>query len=183
MTPPRVAFQGEPGAFSEDAIEKFFGSLTVLNVPQITFLDVVDAVVGGQVDYGILPVENVIAGTIVEAERAIKRSGLREVGDVAIPIEQCLLGVRLSRVDELSRVLSHPAALAQCRRFLSSHNEIEAVVVDDTAGAARQVAQSGDPKVAAIASRRAAGMYGLDVLAEGIQDDAENKTRFVVLVK
>jgi prephenate dehydratase len=183
MTRPRVAFQGEPGAFSEDAIEKFFGPSTVLAVPHVSFVDVVDAVADGRTDYGILPVENVIAGAILDAERAIKRSGLREVGDVAIPIEQCLLGLRLTRMDDLSKILSHPAALAQCRRFLSEHNEIEAVAVDDTAGAARQVAESGNHALSAIASRRAANMYGLDVLAEGIQDDAENKTRFVVLVK
>ena len=183
MTRPRVAFQGEAGAFSEDAIETFFGSSTVLAVPRISFADVLDAVVGGRTDYGILPVENVIAGTIVDAERAIKQSGLREIGDVAIPIEQCLLGVRLTRMEDVSKVLSHPAALAQCKRFLAAHNEIEAVAVDDTAGAARRVSLLGDRTLAAIASRRAANMYGLDILEQGIQDDPENKTRFVVLVK
>lgn len=183
MTRPLVAFQGEVGAFSEDAIEKFFGPETVVNLPQNSFDDVVASLVNGRADYGILPVENVIAGAIVDAERAINGSGLRTVGEVSIPIRQCLLGVKHSRLSDVSRVVSHPAALAQCREFLSAHNEIEAFAVDDTAGAARQVARDGDRSVSAIASRRAAIIYGLDVLAEGIQDDVENKTRFVVLVR
>src|SRR6266581_3822067 len=124
MTRPLVAFQGEVGAFSEDAIEKFFGPSTVVAVPQISFDEVVTAVVDGRTDYGILPVENVIAGAIVDAERAINGSGLRTVGEVAIPIGQCLLGVRRSRLDDVSKVLSHPAALAQCRKFISLHTEM-----------------------------------------------------------
>lgn len=183
MTRPLVAFQGEVGAFSEDAIEKFFGPSTVVAVPQSSFDDVVAAVIGGHADYGILPVENVIAGAIVDAGRAINGSGLRTIGEVAIPIEQCLLGVRCSRLDGVSKVVSHPAALAQCRKFLAAHTEMESIAVGDTAGAARHVAHAGDRAVSAIASRRAADIYGLDVLAVGIQDDVENKTRFVVLVR
>jgi prephenate dehydratase len=181
MTRPLVAFQGEVGAFSEDAIEKFFGPSTVNAVPQISFDDVVAAVVDGRTDYGVLPVENVIAGAIVDAERAINGSALRTIGEIAIPIEQCLLGLPGSRLNDVSKVLSHPAALAQCRKFLASHSEMEPIVVNDTAGAARQVVHTGDHSVSAIASRRAADIYGLEVLAQGIQDDAENKTRFVVV--
>ncbi len=183
MNRPLVAFQGEVGAFSEDAIEKFFGAAAVVSVPQTSFDDVVAAVVDGRTDYGVIPVENVIAGVIVDAERAIKASDLRTIGDVAIPIEQCLLAVPRARLDDVSKVLSHPAALAQCRKFLSLHTEMEPIAVNDTAGAARQVAHAGDRAVSAIAARRAATIYGLDVLAEGIQDDIENKTRFVVLVR
>jgi prephenate dehydratase len=183
MSRPLVAFQGEVGAFSEDAIEKFFGSATVAAVPQISFADVVAAVSEGRTDYGIIPVANVIAGVIVEAERAIEASDLRTIGDVSIPIEQCLLAVPHARLDEVSKVLSHPAALAQCRKFFSLHTGMEAIAVNDTAGAARQVARAADRSVSAIAARRAATIYGLDVLAVGIQDDVENKTRFVVLVR
>jgi prephenate dehydratase len=183
MTRPLVAFQGEVGAFSEDAIEKFFGASTVTAMPHISFVDVVTAVVDGRTDYGIIPVENVIAGVIVDAERAIKASDLRRIGDVSIPIEQCLLAVPHARLDDVSKVLSHPAALAQCRKFFSVHTEMEPIAVNDTAGAARQVAHAGDRAVSAIAARRAGIIYGLDVLAVGIQDDIENKTRFVVLVR
>jgi len=183
MVRPLVAFQGEVGAFSEDAIEKFFGPATVTSVPQTSFDDVVTAVVEGRTDYGIIPVENVIAGVIVDADRAIKASELRTIGDVAIPIEQCLLGVPSARLEDVTKVLSHPAALAQCRKFFSLHTEMEPIAVSDTAGAARQVAHAGERAVSAIAARRAAAIYGLDVLALGIQDDVENKTRFVVLAR
>src|SRR5205823_2915758 len=96
---------------------------------------------------GIIPVENVIAGVIVDAERAINESDLRTIGDIAIPIEQCLLAVPGARLDEVSKVLSHPAALAQCRKFFSVHMEMEAIAVSDTAGAARQVAHAADRAV------------------------------------
>ena len=179
----RVAFQGEPGAFGEDAIVKFFGSANVVTVPERQFADVVAVVEDGRADYAVLPVENTIAGAVVEAERALAGSALRTTGDITLPVEQCLLAVPGARLNDVRTVLSHPVAIAQCTRFLAAHPRLKAFPSFDTAGAAREVASAGHIRMAAIAGRRAATLYTLDILAEGIQDRADNETRFVVLAR
>ena len=183
MKPIRVAFQGEPGAFGEDAIVKFFGSIDVVSVPERSFGDVVAGVEDGRADYGVLPVVNTIAGRVVDAERAIAGSALRTTGDVTVPVNQCLLAVPGAHLDDVTTVLSHPVALAQCTKFLSAHSGLRPFPSFDTAGAAREVANVGDIAMAAIAGRRAAELYTLDVLAEGIQDRADNETRFVIVAR
>jgi prephenate dehydratase len=179
----RVAFQGEPGAFGEDAIVTFFGSADVVSVPERGFVDVVAAVNDGRADYGVLPVENTIAGAVVDANRALTLSALRTTGDVSVPVNQCLLAIPGAALDDLTTVLSHPVALAQCTKFLSAHPRLKAFPSFDTAGAAREVASAGDMAMAAIAGRRAAALYTLDVLAEGIQDRVDNETRFVIVAR
>ncbi len=183
MTLIRVAFQGEPGAFGEDAIMKFFGSAHVVMVPERQFADVVAVVEDGRADYAVLPVENTIAGAVVEAERALAGSALRTTGDIIVSVKQCLLAVPGARLDDLTKVLSHPVALAQCTAFLAAHPRLKPFPSFDTAGAAREVATAGDKEMAAIAGRRAAELYTLDVLAEGIQDCADNETRFVIVAR
>jgi prephenate dehydratase len=178
--PPRVAFQGEHGAFSEEALlEHFHGRARP--VPRRDFRGVGEAVLGGDAELGILPVENTLAGSVQGAHDVLADGGLAIVGEVVLAIRLFLLGVPGAREEKLRRILSHPVALAQCTRYLRAHPRAEAVTVHDTAGAAQEVARLGDPEVAAVAPRGAAERYGLDVLASDLQDRSDNQTRFYVV--
>lgn len=181
-TAVRVAFQGELGAFSEEAARRFFSG-PIEPVPCREFREVGAAVAGGSVAYGLLPIENTLAGSVVASYDVLAAEPLEVVGEVIVPIHHCLLGVPGTELARTTRVLSHPVALAQCSRFLLEHPTIEAVAVYDTAGAAREVARAGDPAVAAIAGRAAAQRYGLDILASNIEDRPDNQTRFLVVAR
>lgn len=178
----RVAFQGELGAFSEEAVRALFGEAGT-PVPCREFRDVGEAVVSERADAAVLPVENSIAGSVGPAYDVLLSLPLRVVGEVVRPIRLCLLGVPGATVEGVRRAVSHPVALAQCTEFLRSRRGVEAVAVYDTAGAARQVAEGSDPGVAAIASRLAAERYGLELLAADIQDRDDNQTRFYAVVR
>ncbi|MEX1183727.1 MAG: prephenate dehydratase [Gemmatimonadota bacterium] len=182
MTPAvRVAYQGESGAFSDEAIDACFGADAALGVPRPNFGALVQAVESGDVDFGMLPVENSIAGSVTAALDALSKSDVSVIGEIIRPIRLCLLGVPGSDAAGLRRVLSHPVALAQCQRFLAGLTGAEAIAVHDTAGAARMIADAGDAESGAVAGRGAAVRYGLTVLAENIQDRSDNQTRFFVL--
>lgn len=176
----RVAFQGELGAYSEEAVRRYFGD-DARPVPRREFADVGDAVAGGRVDYGLLPIENTLAGSVVGSYDVLAGGEVEVVGEVIAPIHHCLLAVPEAAAEDLRRILSHPVALAQCSDFLSSRREIEAVAHYDTAGAARTVSRKGDRGVAAIASLAAAERYGLKVLGRNIEDRPDNQTRFLVV--
>lgn len=152
----RAAFQGELGAFSEEAMCRFFGELgeEVTPVPCREFVDVGRAVMEGEAEYGVLPIENTLAGSVIPTYNVLASHDLATVGEVVIPVHHCVLGIPGARVEELARVLSHPVALAQCTRFLQSLAGAEAVAVYDTAGAAREVADRGSRALGAIAGRR-----------------------------
>ncbi|MEX1257263.1 MAG: prephenate dehydratase [Gemmatimonadota bacterium] len=175
-----VAFQGELGAFSEEAVRTWFGP-DVEPLPCREFRQVGEAVRSGRVPAGLLPVENTLAGTVQPAYDVLAEPGLAVVGEVILPIRHFLLGVPGATLEGLRRAISHPVALAQCGEFLSRHPGIEAVAVYDTAGAAKEVAEGKDPTVGAIAARRASKRYGLQVLAEDLQDRSDNQTRFLVI--
>lgn len=177
---PRVAFQGEAGAFSEEALVAHFGG-GVEPLPCRDFDGVGSRVRSGEAGYGVLPVENSLAGSVQGAYDVLAAGGLTIVGEIILPIRHFLLGCTGARLEQIRRVTSHPVALAQCVRFLSGRPEIEVVAVYDTAGAAREVARGGDPAVAAVASRGAGDRYGLEVLAADIQDRDDNQTRFFVV--
>lgn len=180
-TPPRIAFQGEPGAFGESAVARWSrGAATA--VPAESFAGVVAAVSGGAVELGVLPLENSIAGIVEEADRALRASaGVVVVGEVEVAVRQCLLALPGVELAELLTAESHPVALAQCGAFLRAHPRLRAVPVADTAGAARAVAAAGDRTRGAIAGRDAAALYGLSVLCSDVHDPVENVTRFAVI--
>jgi prephenate dehydratase len=176
---PRIAFQGAPGAFSEDAIRVFWGEDTV-NVPCENFTAMLRAVKSGAADGGVLPVENRVVGPIASALDALDdfSTGLHLGGTTDVPIVHALLTVAGATVESVRRITSHPVALEQCRRFLQAFGaRVEGYW--DTAGAARMVSESNDITVAAIASHRAAERYALTILADAIQDEPSNWTRFL----
>lgn len=176
----RVGFQGESGAFSEEALLVLLPEARP--VPRRTFRDAVRAVAEGADEAALLPVENTLAGGVAATFDALQDAPLQAVREVVIPIRHALLGVPGADAERLREVRSHPVALAQCQRFFEAHPGVRAVPVHDTAGAAREVAAAGDPTVAALASRHAAAPYGLDVLAEDLQDRSDNQTRFLLVV-
>jgi prephenate dehydratase len=173
----RVAFQGELGAFSEEAVRAYYGE-TAIPVPCRSFNDAGESVANAEVDFGLLPIENSLAGSVGAVYDVLSSLDLAVTGEIIQPIRHCLLAVSASSLERIRRVISHPVALAQCMRFLTEHPEMEAVAVYDTAGAAKEVARSNDATLAAIASRGAADRYGLAVTASDIQDRADNQTRF-----
>jgi prephenate dehydratase len=175
-----VAFQGEPGAFGEEAVLGWFGDAAA-PMPMPTFSAVCAAVEAGTTDAGVLPLENSLAGTVGDALDALAGGSLRVVGEVLLPIRHQLCVVPGTSIEDVRRVSSHWQALAQCDRFLAGHGW-DVIPAADTAGAARELAASGDRTSAAIASRRAAERYGLEVAAADIQDADHNLTRFAVLV-
>ena len=176
-----VAFQGAPGSFSDEAVSRIWaGEATA--VPMRDFASVTRAVVEGDVHFAVLPVENSSIGPITESCEAIAAAHVvRSVGELTLDVRHCLIGQPGSHLRTLRRVFSHPAALAQCRRFFASNPWIQQVDAYDTAGAAADVALRADSSEAAIAPRGAAKRYELSLLATDIQDDATNTTRFVVI--
>jgi prephenate dehydratase len=177
-----VAFQGELGAYSEEAVHRFFAG-EVEPVPRRSFADVGDAVASGRVDYGLLPIANTLAGSVVGSYDVLAGGDLEVVGEVVSPIHHCVLGVPGASLEGLAQVLSHPVALAQCQLFLQARPDLEAVAFYDTAGAAQQVAEAGSVTQAAIAGRGAAERYGLTVLATDVEDRHDNQTRFLAVAR
>jgi prephenate dehydratase len=180
---PRVAFQGELGAYSEDAVRARWGDAAE-PVPARTCEDVARLVAGGEAAFGVLAVENTIAGSVTATCDALAAApGVRAVGEVVVAIHHCVLAVPGATLAAISAVESHPVALAQCGRFFAGHPHLEPRAAYDTAGAARAVAAAGDPRRAALAGRAAGARFGLDVLAAAVEDRPDNQTRFYVVAR
>jgi len=177
----RVAFQGEPGAFSEAAAIQLLGDW-ITTVPCPTFDAAFRAVPQGAADALLAPVENSLAGSVVRVYDLLLESDLGIVAETILPIEHHVIGCPGSSIDDIRSVASHPMALAQCEKFFVAHPNLKRVPAEDTAGSVRDVISRGDKYAAGIAGRRAATHYGGVILAESIQDNAENFTRFVLLV-
>ena len=177
----RVAFQGERGAFSEEAAIVHFGA-DVSPIPCRSFSEVFTAVSTGGADFGVVPIENSLTGSIYSNYDLLMEHELHIVGETEVRIRHCLLCLPGVELEEVQRVLSHPQALAQCERSLRALLPwAELVPVYDTAGSAKILKEKGLKDAAAVAGRRAAEIYGLVVVREGIEDSAENYTRFLVL--
>jgi len=177
----RVAYQGEPGAYGEEAILRYFGTTSVEAVAMPTFSAVCDSVASASADAAVLPLENSLAGTVGDALDALATGPLTVVGEILQPIHHHLLVIPGVALSDVEHVTSHWQALSQCDRFLSRHGW-DLVPAADTAGAARQLAADRNPRVAAIASERAAALYGLHIAARDIQNSPHNVTRFAVIM-
>lgn len=177
---PRVAFQGERGAFSEEAALELLGDEIEL-VPQSTFDALFRSVHNGEADYVLAPVANTIAGPVQASVNLLQRSSLVTIAEVEIKIEQHLIGCPAATLTNIETVQSHPVALAQCRRFFAENPRLKPIEADDTAGSVAEVVRRGDATRAAIAGRRAAELYGASIIRESIHDCSENFTRFVLL--
>jgi prephenate dehydratase len=178
--PIRVAYQGERGAFSETAAARLLGEAHQ-TVPYRTFEEMFESVQRGITDCCVTPIENSLAGSIHRNYDLLMETQLTVAGETNLRVVHNLIGAG-GPIDRIRRVYSHPVALAQCGRFLRAHPDIEAIPVHDTAGAVRLVMERGDAEEAAIASSRAAEIYGGTVLEPGIEDNAKNFTRFLLAV-
>lgn len=175
-----IGFQGEPGAFSEEAALALLGQVETRGYP--AFDDLLAAVAAAHVSHGLLPCENSIAGAITRAyDLLAEYPSVRIAGETVLRVEQCLIGLPDADVERLESVHSHPVALEQCRRFLAAHPHLHPQAAADTAGSVREIVERGDVRAAAIGPALAAERYGARVLARGIQDDAANFTRFFLV--
>ncbi|MGZ3541337.1 MAG: prephenate dehydratase [Vulcanimicrobiaceae bacterium] len=177
-----VGFQGEAGAFSEEAAHALLGAMTARGYT--TFDELIGAVDRQEVTYGLLPVENTIYGSIARSYDLLAEfPNVRVVDEVAHRISQCLIGYPGTTLDDIAAVASHPVALEQCRAFFAAHPSLERRTVHDTAGAVRELMELAGRSVAAIASAGSAQTYGAAVLLRDIQDDAANFTRFLLVAR
>jgi arogenate/prephenate dehydratase len=175
----RIAYQGEPGAFSEAASQQVSAEAELL--PCKSFEDVFATVTSGRASYGVLPIENSIGGSIHRNFDLLVEHQLPIVGELGVPVVHHLLALPGRTLDDVKRVYSHPQALAQCDRFLRTLSGVEIIATYDTAGSAKMIATEGLQDAAAIASARAAEVFGLVPLKSSVQDYDSNTTRFLVV--
>ena len=178
MSKLKIAFQGEPGANSDIAAREAYPGCEPL--PCATFEDALAAISNGDADLGMIPIENSIAGRVADIHHLLPHANLHIVGEYFLPIHFNLMAPKGASLKTVKSVESHIHALGQCRRFIRKHG-YKPVIAADTAGAARHISETNDVTRAALAPKLAAKIYGLSVLAENVEDEAHNTTRFVVL--
>jgi 3-deoxy-7-phosphoheptulonate synthase len=176
----RAAFLGEMGTFSHKACTQYFGT-KVAAVPTPSFKAIFEVVKNGEVDFGVVPLENSLSGSIHENYDLLLEYDLRIVGEITLRIIHHLIGHPGTGIDSINRVLSPPMVFQQCRQFLDRHPSWELIPVKDTAGAVKEISQAANPADAAIASKEAAEIHGMEVIEEGIETNPRNYTRFVVI--
>jgi len=178
MSKLKIAFQGEPGANSDIAAREVYPDCET--VPCATFEDALAAIQNGEADLGMIPIENSIAGRVADIHHLLPHANLHIIGEHFLRIQFHLMARKGATLSTIKSVESHIHALGQCRRFIRQHG-YKPVIAADTAGAARHIAETTDLTRAALAPKLAAQIYGLDVLAENVEDEAHNTTRFVIL--
>lgn len=176
----RVAFQGEPGAYSEQAVFNYFGK--VETQPCESFDAVFEAVVSGVSESALIPIENSLAGSIHQNYDLLLRHDLHIVGEYLLRVQHCLIALPGVSKPDIKKVISHPQALGQCAGYLRALG-VKTEQVYDTAGSVKMLKESGARDIAAIASRRAAELHEMQILEEGIEDNTENYTRFLAIAK
>jgi prephenate dehydratase len=177
----KIAIQGEPGAFSHEAALKLVPGAEIL--PCALSAGVFAALDSGAADAAAIPIENSLAGSVLEHFDLLLRHDVKVVREILVRIRHNLIALPGASADQIDRVYSHPVALAQCRRFLAAHPKMKAIGFYDTAGSVKQLMELRDPSVAAIAGQAAAIHYGAEILARGIEDDPENYTRFFLVYR
>jgi prephenate dehydratase len=175
----KIAIQGEPGSFSHEAALKLVPDAEIL--PCALSAEVFAALDSGAADAAAIPIENSLAGSVLEHFDLLLHHDVKVVRETLIRIRHNLIAVAGAKMDEIDRVYSHAVALGQCRRFLAAHPQMKAVAFYDTAGSVKQLVSLNDTHAAAIASRQAAAFYGAEILARDIEDNAENFTRFFLV--
>jgi prephenate dehydratase len=175
----KIAIQGEPGSFSHEAALKFVPDAEI--VPCALSAEVFAALDSGAADAATIPIENSLAGSVLEHFDLLLHHDVRVVRETLLRIRHNLIAVKGAKVDEIDRVYSHAVALAQCRRFLAEHQNMKPIAFYDTAGSVKQLVSTRDMQAAAIASEQAATYYSAEILARGIEDDEENYTRFFLV--
>jgi prephenate dehydratase len=178
MVANKIAFQGERGAYSEIAVIHLFPNSTP--IPVRSFQDVIETLLSGLCDYAVVPIENSIEGSVNEVYDLLLQSDMYIVGETYQRIHHCLIAVKGNKLSSLKEVYSHPQALAQCRQYLNM-KKLVSMPVYDTAGAVKMIKEGQNKRAAAIASKRAAEIYGMEILDVGIEDRKSNFTRFYVL--
>jgi prephenate dehydratase len=180
MTKKRIAFQGEPGANSHLACREAYPDYEPM--PCATFEDAFTAVTNGDAALAMIPIENSVAGRVADIHYLMPRASLHIIAEWFLPVKHQLMAPKGATLDSIKTVESHVHALGQCRNIIRKL-KIKPIVAADTAGSAREVAERGDKSCAAIATRLAAEIYGLDILAEDVEDESHNTTRFIVLAR
>lgn len=176
----KIAYQGEPGAYSETAASKYFGDGNEL-LPQFNFEGIFECVSKGTAQYGVVPIENSLFGSVMENYDLLNRYSLSITGELSLEINHFLMALKQYKTGELKKVYSHPQALGQCSDFLKTLSGIKIIPSYDTAGSAKMIAAEKEEFAAAIASKSAAGHYGLKIIKSNIQNDIKNFTRFLIV--
>ncbi len=177
----KIAFQGEPGAYSEEAIFEHYSTKAISTLPCPGFRQVFDAVSQENCDLGFVPIENSLAGSIYQVYDLLSKYDLWIVGEHYLRVNHCLIGHPCAQIKQIDKVISHPQALMQCEGYIARHPAMSAEQVYDTAGSVKILKEKGGLNWGAIASKRAAKIYDMQILEESIEDDPANFTRFFII--